>query len=59
MTLEEAQAQMAAATKSAQEQLELNKQSLTNQLDAGDRLMLRKAADVSLNLAELAATDPS
>jgi hypothetical protein len=59
MDLERAQAQMDAATKSAKEQMELDRTMVDNQLDAGDRILMRKAADSVLQLSQMMAlTDP-
>jgi hypothetical protein len=55
MSLESTKAAMDLATQSAKDQREASKETLTNSLDAGDRILLRKAADVSLLLAESAA----
>lgn len=52
MTLDDAKAQIEAATQSASQQLELNKTSLTNQLDAADRIIMRKAAEATIQLAQ-------
>jgi hypothetical protein len=59
MTSDEARAQMDLATESAKQQIELTRSSIENQLDACDRIILRKAADATINIAELAAADPT
>ncbi len=46
------QDQMDAATKSAREQIEVNKEMLTNNLDAADRIIMRKAAETTMELAK-------
>lgn len=55
MNADQAERQMKLATQSANDQLNANKAMLDSKLDAGDRILLRKAADVSLLLAEVAA----
>lgn len=57
--LDKAKAFNAAATESAKQQMELSKESLANQLDAADRIIMRKAADVAIQLAEMPETDPT
>jgi hypothetical protein len=54
MNLDAAKALNEAATQSAKDQIELNRTSLENQLDAVDRMILRKAADTTIELANLA-----
>lgn len=54
MNLDNAKQQIEAATQSAKDQLALNQQMVTNQLDAADRIILRKAADTTIELANLA-----
>lgn len=54
MQLDAAKALNEAATQSAKDQIELTRASLENQLDAADRMILRKAADTSIQLANLA-----
>jgi len=54
MDLDKAKAQVEAATDSAKQQIELNKSVVENQLDAADRIILRKAADTTIELANLA-----
>lgn len=49
---------MDLVTKSVTEQREANKLSLNNNLDAADRVILRKAADTALKLAQEPATNP-
>lgn len=58
MTLDEARAQIEAATDSARKQIELSNLSLTNNLDAADRIIMRKAADATIQLAT-ETTDPT
>lgn len=50
---------MQLVTQSVKEQQQANKASLDYQLDAGDRLLMRKAADATIQLAEMPATDPT
>lgn len=57
--LDKAKAFNAAATESVKQQMELSKESLANQLDAADRIIMRKAADVAIQLAEMPETDPT
>jgi hypothetical protein len=59
MNLDSAKAHMDAATRSAREQIELNKLSLDNKLEAADREVLRKAANTMLELAPALAADPT
>jgi hypothetical protein len=54
MDLGRAKEQIEAATQSAKDQMALNQQMVTNQLDAADRIVLRKAADTAIELASLA-----
>ena len=53
--LDKAKAFNEAATESVKAQLQLTKDSLANQLDAADQITLRKAADTTIELANLAA----
>lgn len=55
MDIDAVKRQMDLATQSARDQLTLNKEMVANNFDAGDRLLLRKAADVTLQIAEVAA----
>lgn len=58
MTLD-AKAQMDLATESTQKQIEMNKQMLVNNLDAADRIIMRKAAEATIQIAQAPATpDP-
>lgn len=57
--LDKAKAFNAATTESVKQQMELSKESLANQLDAADRIIMRKAADVAIQLAEMPETDPT
>ena len=50
---------MKLANESVAAQRKANQEVIDSQLDAADRMLLRKAADVSLNLAELSAADPT
>ena len=59
MTLEEAKAQMEAATASAKAQIEVHKASLGNQLDAADRVIMRKAADTVLTITPAVVANPT
>mgnify|MGYP007071696188 CR=1 FL=1 len=45
-------AQMEAARKSVEQQLELSAKSLNNAYDAADRLMTLKAVDATIRLAQ-------
>lgn len=61
MTPEQAKAQMTLATESAKAQRELNEQIIVSNLDASDRILMRKAADNVLQLSQvmaLATADP-
>ena len=57
--LDKAKAQMDAATKSAEDQLELTKTSIQNQMDAADRIVMRKAAETVLDITPAVAADPT
>lgn len=57
MDLDRAKAQMEAATQSAKQQIDLNQQMLTNNLDAADRIIMRKAADATIAMAQ--SSDPT
>lgn len=52
MDIDRAKAQIDAATQSARQQLELNQQSLTNNLDSADRITMRRAAEAAIELAK-------
>lgn len=51
-------AQFEAAKKSVEQQLELSKQSLTNAYDHADRLVMLKAVDTTIRLAQTPALTP-
>lgn len=59
MDITQLEKQMQLATQSVKEQQLANKASLEYQLDAGDRLLMRKAADATIQLAGQPATDPT
>ena len=59
MNLDQAKAQMAAATESAKSQIELNQQSLSNHLDAADRIVMRQAAEATIAIAKAPTSDPT
>jgi len=54
-------AQMEAARKSVEQQLELSKQSLANAYDHADRLVMMRAVDATIRMAQtpLTTTDPT
>lgn len=54
-------AQMEAARKSVEQQLELSAKSLNNAYDAADRLMTLKAVDATIRMAQtpIKPTDPT
>ena len=45
-------AQIEAATKAAQDQIDTSKQVLTNALDAADCMILQKAVDATIRMAQ-------
>jgi len=56
----DAQAAMDLADKSFESQRNANEKVLTSALDAGDRMLMRKAADSIVNLTQvMALTDPT
>ncbi len=55
MNLDDAKAQVAAATDSAKQQIETNRTSLSNLQDAADRVTLRRSADAITDLAKVMA----
>lgn len=59
MTQDEARAQMEMATASRQAEREANEAILQSSLDAGDRIIMRKAADAVLTIAPAIAADPT
>lgn len=59
MTPEQAKAQIELSKESAQTQRDMNQKVLDSQLDASDRIIMRKAADAAINIAETSATDPT
>ncbi len=61
MDINDVQAQMDLATKSAKDQRERLQAVIDSQLDAGDRILLRKSADTVLQLAQVMAltADPT
>lgn len=52
MNLAEAQAQVAAATSAAAQQIELNKTSFANQLDNADRIVMQMSALAAIEMAK-------
>lgn len=58
MTLESAEAFIRASSESTQKQIELNNQSLINSLDAADRIIMRKAAETTIQLATQQPANP-
>jgi hypothetical protein len=58
MNLDSARAQMDLATESTQKQIEVNQQMLTNNLDAADRIIMRKAAEATITIASTPTPDP-
>lgn len=48
-----------AATKAVNSQLEANHKSLVNKLDAADRMLMQKAVDATIRLAQVPITDPT
>ena len=57
--VEKARAQMALSNESAKAQREMNQEIIDSQLDAGDRIIMRKAADTVLTIAPAVAADPT
>ncbi len=55
MNISEAQAQIAAATDSAKQQIDLSKNYLSNLQDAADLVTLRRSADAVVDLAKVMA----
>lgn len=55
MTPQEVEQQLELANKSFDGQRKANQAMLDSNLDAADRILLRKAADVSIKLAEAAS----
>jgi len=51
--------QLDAAKKAVEQQLELSKQSLTNAYDHADRLVMMRAVDATIRLAQTPITDPT
>lgn len=54
-----ARAQMELSNESAKAQREMNQLIIDSQLDAGDRIVMRKAADTVLTIAPAVAADPT
>lgn len=54
-----AKAQMELATESMKAQREMNQAVIDSGLDAGDRILLRKAADTVLTITPAVAADPT
>ena len=57
MTPDQVERFIKLGSQSTQEQMELNKTSINNQIDAADRLVMRKAAETVMELAKSA--DPT
>ena len=51
-------AQMDAATKSTRDQLETIKTSIENQLDTADRVVMLRAVDATIRLAQAPVINP-
>lgn len=58
MTPEQAKAQIDLAQQAFESQRKMNQEVLDSQLDAGDRLILRKAADTVSTIAQVQALNP-
>lgn len=59
MNFETAKAAIDLATASTEKQIEMNQKMLANNLDAADRIIMRKAADATIQIATTPTSDPT
>ena len=59
MNLDDAKAQVDAMTAAVKQQMAANKESVANQLDASDRIIMRKAADTVLTIVPAVVANPT